>query len=70
MKDPRIIFHVSSELKKFFFSIDHCQPKVHNSYVPITSYVDNRIMVRAFWGEKLGYKEVPNPDPSYEPKFI
>ena len=66
MRDPRTIFHVSSILKAFFFSTDHCQEKVHDSYVPITSYTNDQTSVREYWGKELGYKEVANPDPNYQ----
>ena len=67
MRDPRTIFHVSSELKEFFFSTDHCQDKVHDSYVPITSYTDDQNSIREYWDKMLGYKEIPNPNPKYQP---
>ncbi len=64
-----VIYMVNDDDKTFFFSTDHIQEfENDDKFVPITEYNKSHILIRADFKDQ-GYKQIPNPDNDFVPKY-
>ncbi len=69
MKRKQITYMTSETDKTFFFSTDHYQEfENEGDFIPVTVYDKSHILIRAHLKEQ-GYKQIPNPDDDYVPKY-
>jgi hypothetical protein len=76
----RVIMHTNRGRGEYFFSTDHCQRHGLKGYVASTAYLPIPVVPRRSLPSGLvttvpemlmifhqGQKEIPNPDPNYQP---
>jgi len=81
MLQQRVTIHSSLDRGEFFFSTDHCQEHGLEGFVPGTAYLPFDIVPRPALPSGVvatvqelvmifhsNQKEIPNPDPSYQPR--
>ncbi len=69
MKRKQITYMANDFDKTFFFSTDHIQEfENEDDFVPVTVYDKSHILIRAEL-KLQGYKQIPNPDADFVPKY-